>query len=174
MLSRTRLRAAATAALATTVTVGAAVPVSAFVVFEPSPRPVLQSWAAEVSVSVDWAGVSVLIPSEWQASVKRAPAVASAGASLLVLHGPEESLCLLDYYLADTVETWQDVGVRAAAELTIDGHPAERFDDMIGTGAATASAYSIDAGEFVYSLLCSADQAPADRWLSIAQTISVP
>ena len=64
--------------------------------------------------------------------------------------------------------------VEATAELTIDGHRTERFDDMLGMGAPAASAYSIHAGDQLYAMLCSADQAPLDRWLSIAETITVP
>ena len=45
---------------------------------------------------------------------------------------------------------------------------------MLGMGAPVASAYNIDAGELVYALLCTADEAPGDRWLSIAETIALP
>lgn len=162
------------AAVAAALTVGAVAPASAVIVFEPTREPPPEAWLAEVPVAVEWADVSMRIPDDWTVSVKRPPAVETTGASLLVAFGPGESTCLFDYYVAGTVDTWQDAGVRPTEELTIDGHPTERFDDMLGTGAATASAYAIDAGERVYGLLCKADQAPADRWLSIAQTISVP
>ena len=152
----------------------AATPAAATVVFVPSREPAPESWPAEVPVDVEWADVSMLIPETWTFRVKRAPVVETNGASLLVAFGPDESICLLDSYEAGTVETWQDVGVEPVAELSIDGHPTERFDDMLGTGAPTASAYAIDAGSRTYALLCTADQAPTDRWLSIAQTITVP
>lgn len=147
---------------------------SAFVVFEPTREPAPDSWLADVPVTVDWAGVSLRVPNEWRTRVKREPGVEVNGASLLVAFGPGESMCLLDYYIAGTIETWQDAGVQPTATLSIDGRPAERFDDMLGTGSETASAYSIDAGERIYALLCTAEEAPADRWLSIAESIAVP
>lgn len=174
-MSRRRLTHIADTALSATVlTLLASAPVTAIVVYEPSQEPAPERWLPEVPVSVPWADVSLRIPDEWTASVKREPGVEVNGASLVVAFGPGKTMCLLDYYVAETVETWQDAGVRVAATLTIDGHPSERFDDMLGTGSQTASAYSIYAGEQVYALLCTADQAPVDRWRSIAETISVP
>jgi hypothetical protein len=151
-----------------------AAPTAAIVVFEPTREPAPERWTADVLVSVEWADVSMRIPGSWDANVKRAPLEGAGGASLLVAFGPGDSMCLLDRYDSASVESWQDVGVSAAAELTIAGYPVERFDDMLGTGAPIASAYSIDAGARVYSLMCSADQAPGDRWLSIAETIVLP
>ena len=150
-------------------------PASAVVRFEPTPEPVPPRWSADVPVAVEWAGVSMRIPAEWSISIKREPAAGIAGgASLLAAFGPGDSLCLLHAYDPTTVETWQDVGVEPAAELTIAGHRAERFDDMLGTGAPISSAYSIYANDRLYSLLCHADRAPADRWLSIAETLQLP
>ncbi|MEX1295024.1 MAG: hypothetical protein AB1Z67_02525 [Candidatus Limnocylindrales bacterium] len=151
-----------------------AMPAAATVVFVPTREPAPESWPAEVPVDVEWANVSMLIPEAWTFRIKREPGVETNGASLLAAFGPGKSTCLLDYYEAGTVETWQDVGVSPVAELRIDGHPTERFDDMLGSGAAAASAYAIDAGSRTYALFCTADQAPTDRWLSIAQTITVP
>lgn len=112
------------------------------------------------------------LPRSWRVSVKREPATGfGGGASLLAAFGPDGSLCLLDGYAAASVESWQDVGVQAASELDVGGYRAERFDDMLGSGSREASAYSIYVDEHVYSLMCSADQAPADRWLSIAESI---
>lgn len=152
----------------------ATMPVSAVVVFEPTREPPPERWLADVPLAIEWADVSMRLPEAWEGKVKRAPVDGSAGASLMVAFGPGDSVCLLDRYDSEAVESWQDVGVSAVAELLIDGYPAERFDDMLGMGAPTASAYSIDAGERTYSLLCSAEQAPGDRWLSIAETITVP
>lgn len=149
-------------------------PATAIVRYEPTPEVVPDRWTAEVEVSVEWAGVSVRIPASWRASIKREPAAGvGSGASLLVAFGPGDTLCMLDMFAADAVETWQDVGVEPADELMIAGHRAERFDDMLGTGATIASAYSVYAPDYVFSFLCSADQAPADRWLSVAETIEV-
>jgi hypothetical protein len=148
---------------------------SAVVRFGPTPEPVPPRWSAEVPVLVEWAGVSMRFPSEWTVSIKREPPAGMAGgASILAAFGPDDSLCLLHLYDPATVQTWQDVGIEATAELTIGGHRAERFDDMLGTGAAISSAYSIYAPEFLYSLLCHARRAPADRWLSIAETLRLP
>lgn len=171
--SSTVTTAAATGA-ALALLLSASVPAVAIVRFEPSEEPPPERWDAIVPVTIEWADVSMRVPEAWTAKPKRAPVDEAGGASLLVAFGPGGSMCLLDRYRTATVETWQDVGVSASAELTIDGHVAERFDDMLGTGAPVASAYSIDAGELQYGLLCSADQAPVDRWLSIAETITVP
>ena len=150
-------------------------PTSAVIRFEPTPEPVPPSWSADVSAVVEWAGVSMRIPAEWTISIKREPAAGIVGgASLLAAFGPDDSLCLLSVYDPAAVETWQDVGIEATAELTIAGHRAERFDDMLGTGAPISSAYSIYANDRLYSLLCHADRAPADRWLSIAETLQLP
>ena len=162
------------AMLAAALTTVAVMPTSAVVVFEPRREPAPEAWLAEVPVAIEWADVALRIPEEWTARVKREPGVEVNGASLLAAFGPDGSMCMLEYYVADSIETWQDAGVDAAATLTIDGHPAERFDDMLGTGAKTASAYAIDAGELAYGMLGTADQAPADRWLSIAESITVP
>jgi hypothetical protein len=164
--------AAASAALAGALITS--VPAAAVVVFEPSEEPPRERWHVSVPVTVEWAGVSMLVPGSWTARTKRAPADGASAASVLVAFGPGESTCLLKRYEAATVQTWQDVGVEATAELTIDGHRTERFDDMLGMGAPAASAYSIHAGDQLYAMLCSADQAPLDRWLSIAETITVP
>lgn len=164
-------------AVAAAVTLGvvAQAPVAGVVRFEPTPEPIRQPWDAEVPVDVAWAGVSMRIPSTWTVSIKPEPATSDvSGASLLATLGPGDSVCLLSMYDPGTVETWQDVGVRAAAELTIGGHRAERFDDMLGTGAAISSAYNVHTSDLMYSLLCHADQAPADRWLSLAETLSFP
>jgi hypothetical protein len=171
--SHWRHPAAATLAV-TALAVATAAPASATVVFVPTPAPVPDAWRAEVPVSVEWADVSLRIPDEWTVKIKRAPAVEVSGASLLVAFGPDDSMCMVEYYVSDKVDSWQDVGVSPSAELSIDGHPTERFDDMLGPGGASASAYSVDAGELVYSLYCTAEQAPADRWLSIAETLVVP
>lgn len=168
--SRAPVLAVATSLLA----VLASTPASGVVVFVPTREPAPESWSAEVPVNVDWADVSMLVPEAWTFRIKREPAVEVNGASLLAAFGPGETTCLLDYYEAGSVETWQDVGVDPVAELRIDGHPAERFDDMLGRGAPEASAYAIDAGARTYALFCSADRAPTDRWLSIAETITVP
>ena len=164
--------AAASAALAGALI--ASVPAAAVVVFEPSKEPPPERWQVSVPVTVEWADVSMLLPGSWTARTKSAPVDGISAATVLVAFGPGESMCLLKRYEAATVETWQDVGVEATAELIIDGHRAERFDDMLGTGAPAASAYSIHAGDRLYSMLCSAGQAPLDRWLSIAETITVP
>ena len=66
------------------------------------------------------------------------------------------------------------MGVQPVRELTIAGHRAERFDDMLGTGAAIASAYTVYAPTTIYSLFCSAERAPIDRWLSLAETLELP
>lgn len=164
--------AAAVAALALSAT--SLWPAAAVVRFEPTPVPVPDQWTADVGVAVPWAGVSMRLPGSWTVSVKREPVAGmGGGASLLAAFGPDGSLCLLDGYGAANVESWQDVGIHAAAELDIGGYRAERFDDMLGSGSRSASAYSIYADEYVYSLMCSADQAPADRWLSIAESIEV-
>ncbi len=152
----------------------AALPVTAVVVFEPKKEPPPQRWEVSVPITVEWADVSMLFPETWTARAKRAPGVDVQGASLLVAFGPDESMCMLERYRAGSVETWQDVGVNPTAVLTIDGRKVERFDDMLGYGGPAASAYSIHAGEQLYSLWCSADQAPLDRWLSIAETITLP
>lgn len=174
MSGRILIRRAATVFAAASLTLATVAPASAVIVFEPTREPAPDRWLAEVPVSVPWADVSMRIPETWTARVKREPGVEVNGASLLVAFGPDGSMCMLEYYVADSIETWQDAGVGAAAALTIDGHPAERFDDMLGTGAKTASAYAIDAGELAYGMLCTADRAPADRWLSIAESITVP
>ena len=170
---RTITTGAATGA-ALALVLSASVPAAAIVRFEPSKEPPPERWEANVPVTVEWADVSMRFPEAWTAKPKRAPVDEGGGASLLVAFGPGGSTCLLDRYRTDTVETWQDAGVSASEELTIDGHETERFDDMLGMGAPVASAYSIDAGELQYGLLCSADQAPVDRWLSIAETITIP
>ena len=114
------------------------------------------------------------VPSSWTVRVKDEPATGlGSGATLLATSGPGETLCMLAVYDPERIETWQDVGVAATAELTIAGHRTERFDDMWGTGAGVSSAYSVYAGDHLYSLLCSAEEAPADRWLSIAETIEL-
>lgn len=146
----------------------------AVVRFEPTPEPVPERWTADVPVVVDWAGVAMRLPSSWSVSVKREPALGLAGgASILAASGPGRSLCVLHVYDPGRVQTWQDVGVEPALGLTLAGQRAERFDDLLGTGAAVSSAYSIHAPGYLYSLLCHADHAPADRWLSIAQTIEL-
>ena len=149
-------------------------PATAIVRFEPTPEVVPDRWTAEVEVAIEWAGVSVRLPASWRASIKPEPAAGiGGGAALLVAFGPGDTLCMLDMYDADTVETWQDVGVEPAGELTIAGYRAERFDDMLGTGAAIASAYSVYAPGYLFSFMCSAAQAPTDRWLSVAETIQI-
>ncbi len=146
-------------------------PAAAVVRFEPKAEPVPVRWPAEVAVAVEWAGVSMRIPASWKVSIKREPGTGiGSGASLMTASGPGDTLCMLDVFDPERVETWQDVGVEAADELTISGHRTERFDDMWGTGASVSSAYSIHARGYVYSLLCSAERAPIDRWLSIAET----
>jgi len=150
-------------------------PASAVVRFEPTPEPVPPRWSADVPVVVEWAGVSMRIPADWTVSIKREPSAGvTGGASILAAFGPDDSLCLLHMYDPASVQTWQDVGIEATAELTIAGHRAERFDDMLGTGAAISSAYSIYAPDYLYSLLCHAHRAPADRWLSMAETLRLP
>jgi hypothetical protein len=150
-------------------------PVVAIVRFEPTPEPVRERWVAEVEVAVPWAQVSLRVPAEWKVKVKREPTLGiSGGAALLAAFGPGGTVCVLDIYDPQTIETWQDAGVQPARDLTIAGHPAERFDDMIGAGAATASAYSIYAPEWIYSLFCTADRAPTDRWLSVIETLELP
>jgi hypothetical protein len=166
-------RLGTTAIALVTLAVVSASPVAAFVVFEPSREPAPERWLAEVPLTIGWADVSMRLPRTWDVTVKRAPVEGAEGASLMVAFGPGDSMCLLDMY-GSAVESWQDVGVHPAATLTIDGLPAERFDDMLGTGAASVSAYSIYAGGRTYSLMCSAERAPVDRWLSIAETITVP
>lgn len=149
-------------------------PTAAVVRFEPTPEPVPERWGAEVDVAVAWAGVSMRVPASWTVRVKDEPATGFAsGASLLAASGPGDTMCMLHMFDPRKIETWQDVGVVAADELTIAGHRTERFDDMWGTGSGISSAYSIYAGERLYSLLCSAERAPADRWLSIAETIEL-
>ena len=174
MSHRYLIRRTAAVVVATSLTLAAIAPASAVVVFKPTREPAPDRWLADVPVSVAWADVSMMIPESWTAKVKQEPSVEVNGASLLVAFGPDESMCMLEYYVADTIETWQDAGVSASAVLTIDGYPAERFDDMVGTGAATASAYAIDAGELAYGMFCSADRAPEDRWLSIAESLTLP
>ena len=166
--------AATVVATVAALALSATVPATAIVRFEPSKEPTPERWEAIVPVTVEWADVSMRFPEAWTAKPKRAPVDEGGGASLLYASGPGGSMCLLDRYRTASIETWQDVGVSASEELTIDGHETERFDDMLGMGAPVASAYSIDAGELQYGLLCSADQAPVDRWLSIAETITIP
>ena len=176
MSATDRLRRAslATASAALAVTLIGPWPAAAVVRFEPSSAPVPERWTADTDVSVPWAGVSMRLPQSWTVSVKPEPLNGvGGGASLLSAFGPDGSLCLLDGYAAANIESWQDVGVRAAEELDISGYRAERFDDMLGTGARHASAYSSYADELVFSLMCSADQAPADSWLSIAESIEL-
>ena len=91
--------------------------------------------------------------------------------SLLVAFGPSDSMCMLEVFDADKVESWQDVGVEPTAALSIDGHRTERFDDIRGLGATISSAYSVYASGHVYGFFCSADRAPSDRWFSIAETL---
>jgi hypothetical protein len=149
-------------------------PATAVVRFEPTREVVPDRWTADVEITVDWAGISVRIPASWDASIKREPPTGiGSGAAVLVAFGPGDTLCMLDMFDAEQVETWQDAGVEAARELTIAGHRSERFDDMLGTGAAITSAYSVYAPSYVYSLLCSADKAPEDRWLSIVETLEL-
>jgi hypothetical protein len=125
-------------------------------------------------VTVDWAGVSLRIPTAWEASIKREPATGiGSGASLLTAFGLGGTLCMLEVFDPERTETWQDVGVVAVVELTIAGQRAERFDDMWGTSAGVSSAYSIHTSGFLYSFVCSADRAPLDRWLSIAETFEL-
>jgi hypothetical protein len=174
MSKHRRLRTAAVAVVGAILTAVAVMPVAAVVVFEPTREPPPERWLADVPLAIEWADVSMRLPEAWEGKVKPAPADGAVGASLMVAFGPGDSMCLLDRYNSETVESWQDVGVSAAAQLVIGGYPAERFDDMLGSGAPVSSAYSIDAGERTYSLMCSAEQAPGDRWLSIAETITVP
>jgi hypothetical protein len=168
----TRAAAAAGASIAGVLL--ASLPAAAFVVFEPRQEPPRERWEVSVPLTVEWADVSMVFPETWTARAKRAPAEGVIGAPVLVAFGPGEDMCMLRRYEAATVQTWQDVGVQATAELAIDGHRAERFDDMLGMGAPAASAYNIHAGDELYGLLCSGDQAPVDRWMSIAETIAVP
>jgi hypothetical protein len=164
-----------TAVIALAVALTLVAPASAIVRFEPSPEPVPDRWAPETPVAVTWAGVSIRVPPSWQAKVKPEPSFGvESGASLLVAFGPGDSMLTVHAFDPARVQTWQDVGIEPAAELTIDGHATERFDDMLGTGAPISSAYSVHANGYVYSLLFHAQQAPADRWLSIAETLRLP
>ena len=167
-----RARAAVVLALATTLSVASLTPVAAVVRFEPSPPPAAAPWTADVDVDVPWAGVTMRMPSSWSVSIKREPAFGiGMGASLLVAFGPSDSMCMLEVFDADKVESWQDVGVEPTAALSIDGHRTERFDDIRGLGATFSSAYSVYASGHVYGFFCSADRAPSDRWFSIAETL---
>ncbi len=169
------LRTLLAAALATALALATLSPAAAIVRFEPTPEPVPERWLAEVAVDVTWAGVSMKMPAEWSVKIKREPVLGiSGGAALLVAFGPGDTMCMLDAYDPETIETWQDVGVQPVRELTIAGHRAERFDDMLGSGATIASAYSIYAPSTIYSLFCSAERAPIDRWLSLAETLELP
>lgn len=174
LFKRRRIQSLVVIGAALVITAAALSPTAAVVRFEPKPEPVPERWAADVVVAVEWAGVSMRIPASWNVSIKREPATGfGSGASLLAASGAGDTLCMLDVFDPAQIETWQDVGVEAAVELTIAGHHTERFDDMWGTGTGVSSAYSIYADGHLYSLLCSADQAPTDRWLSIAETFEL-
>ena len=105
-------------------------PAAGVVVFEPTRQPPPERWLAEVPLVVDWADVSMRLPTAWDAKVKRAPLEGASGASLMVAFGPGDSVCLLDMY-GSAVESWQDVGVSAAAELTIDGATGNRSCPLV-------------------------------------------
>ena len=172
--TRRRIQPPAILVATLALTLSASVPTAAVVRFEPTPEPVPERWGVEVDVAVEWAGVSMRVPASWKVRVKREPSAGlGSGTSLLSAFGPGDTLCMLEVFDAATVESWQDVGVAAVAELTIAGHRSERFDDMWGTGSGVTSAYSIYADDRMYSLMCTADRAPIDRWLSIAETIEL-
>ena len=154
-------------------TLPTASPVAAIAGDEVSPTPTPAPPQVGGRVTVEWAGLSMLFPDTWTVDVKRAPGVTVAGASILVAFGPDESGCLLDRFDSASVESWQDVGVEPVVELTISGIRVERFDDMLGTGAVTVSAYTIHAPDHQYSLLCSSPEPPGDRWLSLVETIEL-
>ena len=169
------LRTLLAAALATALALATLSPAAAIVRFEPTPEPVPERWLAEVAVDVPWAGVSMKMPADWSVKIKPEPALGiSGGGALLVAFGPGDTMCMLEAYDPETIETWQDVGVQPVRELTIAGYRAERFDDMLGTGMAIGSAYTVYAPTIIYSLFCSAERAPIDRWLSLAETLELP
>lgn len=173
MRSRRRLLPATALMLAASAVLPAAGPAAAVVLFPADPTPAPASPPAGGRVVIDWAGVAMTFPETWTVRPKRAPGIMTAGASILVAFGPEQTICMLDRYDPDAIETWQDVGIEPVTELTLDGRLVERFDDMLGSGASRASAYTIHAPGFLYSLLCSSADPPDDRWLSLVETIEL-
>jgi hypothetical protein len=149
-------------------------PASAVVVYEPAPTPAPPPPQQGGHVEVAWAGLSITFPDAWEVRQKRPPgAVIRGGAPILVAFGPASTTCTLDLYDPELVESWADVGVVAAARMTVAGLEAERFDDMLGAGSRPASAYTIHADAFQYSLLCASAEPPKDRWLSLVETIEI-
>lgn len=152
----------------------AVAPARAATLYEPTPGPTAAPTQAGGRAEVPWAGVAITFPETWEVRFKRPPGAAlQGGAAILVALGPDSAICTLDLFDPATVEQWEDVGIEPVAELTVAGVPALRYDDMWGGGAFGVSSYAVFTPGIQYSLLCKADVAPEDRWLSIAETIEL-
>jgi hypothetical protein len=172
---RRRHRRLATALmLGVALSLWATAPASAVVLYEPPPTPAPPPPQQGGRVDVAWAGLSITFPDAWEIRQKRPPgAEIHGGAAILVAFGPASTTCTLDLYDPELVESWKDVGVAAAARMTVGGLETERFDDMLGAGSRPASAYTIHAAAWQYSLLCASAEPPGDRWLSLVETIEI-
>ena len=104
MRPRTMLSPALATMLAAAAVMPTVTPANAIALFEPEPTPPPVSPQIGGRVMVDWAGLAMTFPDEWTVQVRRAPAVSSAGASVLVAFGPQETSCLLDRYDPNTFE----------------------------------------------------------------------
>lgn len=173
MQARNLWRPALIVAMAAALALPAASGVGAIVRYEPTPRPTPIPPQDGGRVEVTWAGLAVTFPEDWRVRVKPEPEVSSGGAAVLTAFGPGESACTIDLYDPAAVQTWRDAGIEPALGLTIAGLTVERFDDLWGGGSTGVSAYTVYAEGLHYSLLCVAPEAPADRWLSIAETVEI-
>ena len=171
---RHRRGATLAAALASAFMLAATAPTAAIVLSAPEPTPSPAPAQMGGRVEVPWAGLAMTFPAGWEVRVKRPPgSISGGGATILVAFGPDDAKCMLDQYDPDTVETWEDVGIEAVAELSIAGMDAQRYDSMWGGGAIGVSAYTVHAPGVQYSLLCTAPSAPDDRWRSIVASLEL-
>ncbi len=130
-------------------------------------------------VEASWAGIAVTFPERWEVDVERGPwTEPDFEGPVLVLAGYGTSDTGSFAYCSVSVHDgsdydWSTARAWSDAALEIGGAPALYFDVVEPWGPMTdyRATFVIAGPESVFTLECSSDDPPVDRWLSIAETL---